>query len=253
MKKKINFKILIFLTFVLIILFTIGCGNNQKEKSITSNDTTNNNQTKETPIVVKKNNDSVVDIDGNVYHTITIGNQTWMMENLKVTKYLNGDKIPNIMDYENWSNLKTGAYCGYFNKQENAHIYGCLYNWFAVNDKRKIAPKGWRVATESDWTALIKYLAGEIVAGGKMKETGTDHWKFPNSLASNESGFSALPSGIRSGNGEFGSLGKSCSWWANSLADETNAIGYFLYYSDGKVVRNDNEKTFGLSVRCIKE
>jgi uncharacterized protein (TIGR02145 family) len=253
MQNKINIFFIPFAIIVLVIIFISSCGNTKKENNNTNNDTVISNPPKKTPIVVIRNNDSVSDIDGNYYHTVTIGNQTWMAENLKVTKYANGDKISNICDYDQWSDLKSGAYCEYNNKVSNAHIYGRLYNWFAVSDKRNIAPNGWRVANESDWKTLINYLAGEMVAGGKMKETGEAHWKFPNSYATNESGFTALPGGIRSSNGEFGSFGKASTWWANTVSDETKAIGYFLNYSDGKVDRNDNDKTFGLSVRCIKE
>lgn len=256
MKKYLFIQSSFFVFIALLLILACSCGNTKMESNNNSesgNDSINKNKITETPIVVIKNKDSVVDMDGNFYHTVTIGNQTWMTENLKVTKYANGEKISNVSEYEKWSELTTGAYCNYLNKIPNAHIYGRLYNWFAVSDKRNIAPKGWRVATENDWMTLINYLAGEMVAGGKLKDSTTTHWKFPNTGATNISGFNALPSGIRSSNGEFGSLNKSCSWWANTLADEKNAIGYFLDYSDAKVVRNDNLKTFGLSVRCIKE
>ncbi len=235
-------------------MHTISCVNNNKE--INNNDIVSDSTillTNNKPISVIKNNDSIVDIDGNVYHSITIGTQTWMVENLKVTKYSNGEKISNITDYSQWSELTLGAYCDYLNVATNSDLYGHIYNWNAVNDNRKIAPKGWHVATEVDWTTLFNYLGGNNVAGGKMKEEGKDRWEYPNSNATNESGFTALPSGVRSSNGEFGSIERSCTWWADTKYNESNAICYSLDYSDAKVERNDNEKTFGFSVRCIKD
>ena len=123
---------------------------------------------------------TVTDIDGNVYQTVTIGTQEWMAENLKVTHYRNGDPIQLVTDDSSWSNLSTGAYCDYDNDGDNVAVYGRLYNWFAVNDSRAIAPAGWHVATAADWQTLIDILGGDAVAGGKMKEAGTAHWLAPN-------------------------------------------------------------------------
>lgn len=142
-------------------------------------------------------NEKVIDIDGNIYQAVKIGKQLWLAENLKVIHYRNGDPIQHIIDDIQWHNGGFGAYCNYGNDQTNATIYGCLYNWYAVNDKRNICPSGWHIPTEAEWTVLVNYLGGDSIAGGKMKEAGTIHWESPNTGAINISGFSALPGGGR--------------------------------------------------------
>jgi uncharacterized protein (TIGR02145 family) len=153
--------------------------------------------------------DSVKDIDGNVYKTVKIGNQWWMAENLKVTHYRNGDEIPNRADDDEW-NKGIGAYCNYNNDVTNFEIYGGIYNWFAVDDSRKLAPEGWHVPTDDEWQVLVDYLGGDTLAGGKMKSTGTIEggdglWRGSNEGTTNESGFSALPGGYRYNHGVFDS------------------------------------------------
>ncbi|MCD4693727.1 MAG: hypothetical protein K8R79_12490, partial [Calditrichales bacterium] len=157
--------------------------------------------------------DTVTDIDGNVYKTVKIGSQVWMAENLKVTHYRNGDLIPNVAGKSEWKNLGIGACCNYDN---NAAAYGLLYNWYAVNDSRNIAPAGWHVPAEKEWQTLIDYLGGEAVAGGKMKERGTAHWKRPNTGATNSSGFSALSSCYRNDKGTFYGIGNEADYWSGS-------------------------------------
>jgi uncharacterized protein (TIGR02145 family) len=144
---------------------------------------------------------TLTDQDGNVYKTITIGTQTWMAENLRTTKYRDGSAIPNITDKTAWGNISTGAYCNYNNttSADTIATYGRLYNWYAATESRNIAPAGWHVPNDAEWETLIYYLGGFSVAGGKMKETGTTHWISPNTGATNESGFTALPSGLRLG------------------------------------------------------
>ena len=139
---------------------------------------------------------TVVDIDGNVYNTVTIGTQVWMVENLKTTKYRNGDAIPNVTGNASWVALSTGAYCWYNNDAATYKAtYGALYNWYAVGDSRNIAPSGWHVATDSEWTTLSTFLGGESIAGDKLKEIGTSHWLSPNTGATNSNGFTAFPGG----------------------------------------------------------
>jgi len=143
---------------------------------------------------------AVTDIDGNVYHIVTIGTQVWMVENLKTTKFRDGSSIPNVTDAEEWvghGELHSGAYCNYDNTAANSNTYGSLYNWYAVVDERNICPTGWHIPSEAEWATLIAYLGGQDVAGGKMKEAGTAHWSTPNTGASNSSGFTALPGGSR--------------------------------------------------------
>ena len=196
---------------------------------------------------------TVTDIDGNVYKTIKIGKQVWMVENLKVTRYRNGDTIPNITDAKEWGNQKTGAYCNYDNNDTNAAVYGRLYNWFAVKDRRNIAPKGWHVPSFEELRLLIDYLGGEDVAAGKMKEAGLEHWLIPNSGATNESGFTALPGGYRfNHNGEFYTMGSNGYWWTTTLSYEMYAWSPRLFLRFANVTRDHTYMTYGFSVRCVK-
>jgi uncharacterized protein (TIGR02145 family) len=193
----------------------------------------------------------VTDIDGNIYNTVAIGTQVWMVENLKTTKYRNGDPIPNVTENIEWSNLTTGAYCDYDNTPGNSVTYGKLYNWFAVNDSRNIAPTGWHVPSDAEWTILTSFLGGEEVAGGKLKETGTTHWQSPNTGATNESGFSGLPGGDNRF-GSFSSLGDFGCFWSSTELGPT-AWFHFLSYNDASVPRSNETKSIGFSVRCLRD
>ncbi len=191
----------------------------------------------------------VIDIDGNEYHSVSIGNQVWLVENLKVSHFRNGEAIPNITGNSSWANLKIAAYCGYLNDTTIAGAYGYLYNWYAVNDGRNIAPTGWHIAADSEWQSLFTYLGGVDSAGGKMKEAGFIHWISPNTGASNSSGFSALPAGFRLLNGTFTELQSSAFFW---VASQTS--GYYGLNKQSKSVSySECSKSFGLSVRCVKD
>jgi len=198
--------------------------------------------------------ETVTDIDGNVYNTVKIGTQVWMAENLKTTKYRNGEPIPNIIDDTQWKNLTTGAYCNYSNDITNVATYGRLYNWYAVNDSRAIAPAGWHIATDSDWSILTGFLGGDKTAGSKLKETGSVHWDYPNSDATNESGFTALPGGDRSFDGSFNNMITSGFWWCSDDGALGNAWGRSMIRSFGNVDRYNSVgyERSGCSVRCIK-
>ncbi len=202
---------------------------------------------------LKKQDYTVTDIDGNVYHTVKIGTQTWMVENLKTTRYRNGDTIPNVTDNTAWYNLTTGAYCNHSNNASIATTYGRLYNWHAVNDSRKIAPVGWHVPSDNDWIILVNYLGGSIVAGGKLKEAGTAHWNSPNSGANNSSGFTALPGGFRVQNGTFYGPGNEAYLWSATEADALNAKDFYLHYNGADAGHGNTDKENGLSVRCVKD
>jgi uncharacterized protein (TIGR02145 family) len=198
---------------------------------------------------------TVKDIDGYVYKTIVIGTQTWMAENLKTTRYSNGDPIENVKDDEAWDTLITGAYCTY---NDDAYglkdTYGALYNWFAVNDSRNIAPIGWHVPTDAEWTTLTTYLGGENVAGGKLKERGTYNWNSPNVGADNSSGFSALPGGGLFGDDETAQIaGGYGNWWSSSEIDVNDAWYISLTFNYSNVKRQTHYKSCGFSVRCIKD
>lgn len=202
-------------------------------------------------------NTSVTDIDGNVYKTVTIGTQTWMAENLKTTHYRNGDPIPNVTDNNAWASAYTGAYCWYDNDLANKDIYGALYNGYTVKDARNIAPLGWHVPSKEEWTTLINYLGGESIAGGKMKEAGTTHWISPNVGGNNESGFNALPSGLRQkGTGIF--LYKGNYEYYRTSTEELesgydNSWHIMLFNQNANITVSYSAKVYGYSVRCIKD
>ena len=196
---------------------------------------------------------SNLDNDGHVFTTVDIGTQKWMQKNLDVSKYRNGDVIPQVTDPTAWAGLTTGAWCYYQNDSANGIIYGRMYNWYAVTDSRGIAPAGWHVATDADWTTLITYLGGDALAGGKMKETGTTHWTSPNTAADNSSAFTALPGGYFKENGAFYDIGLSSYWWCATEQDPTTAWDRSLSNSDGIAYKSFGNKKAGFSVRCVKD
>ena len=184
---------------------------------------------------------------------ITIGTQKWMDKNLDVTTYRNGDTIPQVIDKTTWSNLTTGAWCFYNNDAANGAKYGKLYNWYAVNDSRGLAPQGWHIPSDTEWTILSTFLGGEVLAGGKLKEVGTLNWQSPNLQATNYSGFSALPGGVRDNSGIFFSVGKDGALWSATI-DKSNFVWVrFLTYNSGNIYRYSNSMGNGFSVRCLRD
>lgn len=216
-------------------------------------------------LTLHSNAQTVTDIDGNVYNTITIGTQTWMAENLKTTKYNDGAAIPNITNNSSWYTKTTGAYCDLSNTPENSTTYGRLYNWYAVdnnaatmdksNGGKNVCPSGWHVPTDDEWTILTTYLGGEDIAGGKLKETGTTHWASPNTGANNETGFTALPGGFRKYDGTFNNyVTLSGSWWSTTELESSSsqARDRWMNYKNDDVRRDFDNKVSGNSVRCVK-
>jgi uncharacterized protein (TIGR02145 family) len=202
------------------------------------------------------------DDDGNNYSVVTIGTQTWMAENLKTTKYNDGTAIPLVTDNTAWVGLNTGAWCDNYNSSDTKYAkYGHLYNWYAVSDGRNIAPVGWHVPTDAEWTTLTTYLGGESVAGGKLKETGTlnwetgtGNWASPNTAATNETGFSALPDGTRIYyNGMFSGVSSYGQWWSSTPPSTDNAWSRNISNDTGSVIRNAGNRATGFSVRCVKD
>lgn len=194
----------------------------------------------------------MIDADGNVYHVVTIGAQTWTVENLKTTKYNDGTAIPLVTEASAWANLTTPGFCWYNNNEAlNKNTYGGLYNWYAVNTG-KLAPTGWHVATDAEWTTLTDYLGGASY-GGKLKETGTVHWIEPNTGATNETGFTALPAGSRDNTGIFDNLGYYSIWWSSTEISSTDAWYLFIYSPQTQVQRFSIFKKDGFSIRCIKD
>lgn len=181
------------------------------------------------------------------YPTVIIGNQTWIQRNLNVCKYRNGDEIPQVQDPTQWKNLTTGAWCYYENNTANGPVYGKLYNWYAVNDSRGLAPTGYHVPSQAEWITLVSYLGGYNVAGGKMKTTsGWDY--YPNLIASNSSGFTGLPGGYRATDGKFYQVGNQGYWW---LTKEGAAFN--LSYAENDTNGEGLIKSEGISVRCLKD
>jgi uncharacterized protein (TIGR02145 family) len=194
----------------------------------------------------------LADMDGNVYTTVTIGTQVWMVENLKTTKYSNGESIPNVMDKTAWSMTNTGAYCYYNNDAASfKDTYGALYNYHAVTDSRKLAPAGWHIPSENEWIALITYIGGNYNQGGKLREPGTSHWTSPNTGATNELGFTALPGGDRYF-GNFELLGYQAMWWSTSLHAPGTALGFNIVEGLNAVILTEFPLGSALSVRCLK-
>jgi uncharacterized protein (TIGR02145 family) len=192
------------------------------------------------------------------YQPLTIGSQVWMLKNLNVDHYRNGDSIPEARDAKAWTDLKTGAWCYYNNDPAMGAIYGKLYNWYVVNDPRGLAPDGWHVPTNIECTELETCLGGSYVAGGRLKHTGTVDsgiglWFSPNTGATNSSGFSALPGGGRSSNGRFNGIGSFGVWWSSTENGSSEAWGRNLGFSNANIFSIYDFKGSGFSVRCIKD
>jgi uncharacterized protein (TIGR02145 family) len=197
---------------------------------------------------------TVKDIDGNSYHTVVIGTQVWMVENLKTTRYRNGDAIPNVADRTKWAGLTTGAYCLYNNDADNGRNYGYLYNWYAIGDSRKIAPPGWHVATDAEWNTMVSCLGGAAAAGGKLREAGRAHWI--SSVADNKSGFTALPGGYRLAGFEveFTRIGRCGRWWTSTEDGDQDARHWDICESgSNQVDEYYTGKVHGFSVRCVRD
>lgn len=198
---------------------------------------------------------TIKDVDGNVYHQVTIGTQVWLVENLKTTRYRNGDVIPNETVDSLWnklSNNSTGALCNYNNDVNTGNTYGFLYNWFAASDSRGLAPEGWRVATEADWQTLVTFLGGETVAGGKLKESGTTHWSSPNTGATNQSGFTALPGGLRVYSGKYEMIGVMGLFWTSTSSDDYSGFNCGMFNETPGAIVDGKRRGYGFTVRCVK-
>jgi len=186
--------------------------------------------------------------------TVVIGTQQWMRENLDVMTYRNGDVIPQVTDNTAWVGLTTGAWCWYSNSADNGAIYGKLYNWYAVNDPRGLAPQGWHIPTDAEWTTLGTLLGGDAVAGGKMKTTGTTRWNTLNTSATNESGFAGLPGGGRFDDGAFYYVGVYGHWWSATEDYSGGAWIRYLKNSNVNLYRDGSGiKENGFSVRCLRD
>jgi Fibrobacter succinogenes major domain (Fib_succ_major). len=239
MKKKIRIRLLPVVTMGFLLMLTNSC---KKDEVMTC-----------------------TDADGYTYKTVTIGNQVWMAENLKTTKYNNGDLIgtttPDTLDILVEASPKyQWAYGG---NESNVATYGRLYTWYAVTDSRNVCPTGWHVPSDAEWHTLVLYLdpsaslsdqAESWIADDKLKESGTVHWQSPNSGATNETGFTALPGGIRNYEGPFYLIGSIGEWWSSTEVSTSLAWGRHMYYENNSaVVRSDYYEQLGFSIRCLKD
>jgi uncharacterized protein (TIGR02145 family) len=206
-------------------------------------------------LTFKNQAQTVVDIDGNVYNTLTIGTQVWLKENLKVTHYRNGDMIvsttPDTLDISSESSPK--YQWSYKGKDSLANIYGKLYTWHVVTDNRYLCPLGWHIPDTTEWSSLINYLGGNSLAGGKLKEIGTTHWNSPNTGADNTSDFTALPSGSKRASGKFNDIGTEAGWWTITPSIVPYAFGVFIEHNSMSCDIDDDGWNNGYSVRCIKD
>jgi uncharacterized protein (TIGR02145 family) len=196
---------------------------------------------------------SMSDQDNNVYPYVKIGTQVWLATNLKVTHFNNGDPIPLCTgDDIEWQNLTTAAYCGPI-----IATYGALYNWYAVNDSRGIAPAGWHVASDNEWMTLINYCGGQTIAALKLKEAGVAHWGLETNgqydPRENETRFTALPGGYRFNIGGSYMISEVGYWWTSSEYDQSHAHYYLMYNASSFVDRDYTCKFAGMSVRCVKD
>jgi uncharacterized protein (TIGR02145 family) len=193
---------------------------------------------------------------------VAIGTQVWQSTNLDVIIYRDGTPIPQVTDPTAWANLTTGAWCYYNNDPGNGTTYGKLYNWYAVagihdndpNTPNKIlAPEGWHIPTDAEWTTLTIFLGGSSLAGGKMKATDTSLWRNPNTGATNSSSFTGIPAGGRYNDGSFNNIGSSSYLWSYSEASSRYAWFRSLNYNLGNVNRFNDSKKYGYSVRCLRD
>ena len=204
---------------------------------------------KDSPTKSNKQALRVTDINGNTYKIVIIGNQEWMAENLKVTHFSDGIAIPKITDNSDWELTNTAAYCNYDNNAINADTCGSLYNWYAVDDSRNIAPEGWHVPTDEEWTTLNNYLGSD--AGDKLKSIAG--WNSDGN-GTDDYGFTALPAGYRRSNGSFRSMGNQEFFWSASEENGSDYAWYrYLDYSSADITRTRFYKEHGFSVRCVRD
>jgi uncharacterized protein (TIGR02145 family) len=229
----------VFLAY-LVIFFQVSC-----EKEIME------------PLSSCRGTPTVTDVDGNSYNTVQIGTQCWTQSNLKVSKYRNGDNIPTGLSNSAWQNSTSGAYAIYNNDPQNNALYGKLYNYYAATDSRGLCPTGWHVPTDGEWTILENHLGGSDVAGGALKSTATQPtsggWLSPNTGATNSSGFTAPPGGLRYDDGGFHLMTNAGYWWSSSVSSASNPWARFLDCDYSGLYRYGSDRTLGFSVRCCRD
>ena len=208
------------------------------------------------PVTKTPQGPAEISVEGSVIGSIRIGNQEWQAENLKVDRFRNGDEIPQVRSAVEWAaagEKGEPVWCYYQNDAENSKIYGKLYNWYAVNDSRGLAPEGWHIPTDDEWTTLTDYLGSKKMDAIKMKSTGLAYWQPPNERGTYENSFSALPGGYRNNVGSFSNIGFYAFFWSVTKYDKSYAWYRLLNFNKGDVLRNFSSKSFGASVRCLKD
>lgn len=193
-----------------------------------------------------------VDQEGNSLKVVKIGNQKWMAENLTVSHFRNGDSIPEARTQEEWIRFGSEGTPAFLTDKvspENARKYGKLYNWYAVNDPRGLAPKGWHVPSHEEWSQLTSYFGGEVAAALSIRAMGFDE----DGQITSESGFTGLPAGFCAGDGKFYGTGTNGYWWSSTEINPLMAYAYLLNYLHCNTYNLNYHKTAGLSVRCIKD
>lgn len=197
---------------------------------------------------------AVDDIDGNTYRTVQIGDQVWLAENLRTTRYRNGDEIPYARTDRAWANEAEGMRCAHERNEEHARTNGQLYNWFAVDDERGLCPSGWHVPSDEEWNTLERTLGLSSVDARQEGPRGihapalrSEAW-----YGTNVSGFSGLPGGYRNDYGNFGDAGSFCYWWSSSPSDSNAWYRKLLAGADGVYRDNDGQRS-GFSVRCVRD
>ena len=197
---------------------------------------------------------TVSDFDGNVYLAVSIGTQIWMAENLKTTRFNDGTELQLVTDDSEWNRLLTPGFSWYDNQPGNGDTYGALYNWYSV-ETDNLCPTGWHVPSDEEWTTLSDYLGGESVAGGKLKEVGNQHWISPNTHATNEFDFTALPGGYHNSNGSYNLIGEFGRWWTSSKSGTTDVVSWYMFigHNSSAITPRINSRNSGFSIRCVKD
>lgn len=197
--------------------------------------------------------DPVTDIDGSIYKTVKVGDQLWMAENLRTTRFNDGSGIPLVKDDNSWHSLTAAGYCWYNNDEASYKVpYGALYNGYTIASG-KLCPTGWHVPDIEEWRDLKIFLGDSTKTGGKLKESGTAHWLTPNKGADNRTGFTALPAGIRYFEGTFASVLSYSGIWSATETENDEEWYIGLYYGDATLATNHRNKKYGLTVRCLKD
>jgi uncharacterized protein (TIGR02145 family) len=204
-----------------------------------------------TPVDLTGEKETISDIDGNLYHAIGIGSQIWTVENLRTTRLNNGTEIGLAKCFRLWSVPLVPAYCYYNSDDTNRRVYGVMYNWYTVNTGL-LCPAGWHVPQESEWTILETFLGSNETAGGKLKETGNEHWNTPNTGAINVSGFTGLPGGFRDDSAIDYDLNVSSIFWTSTAFDSNAACYRSLASSSGSLFKGGFSRASGAYVRCVK-